>query len=56
MDRNGSEVVGEDSFPGMWNDTNKDPVMGKFGKYMGLASRVHWKKQQKIKWEKWAGT
>lgn len=56
MDRNGSGVVCEDRFPVMGNDTNKDPVMGKFSKYMRLASQVQQKKQQRIKWNKWVGT
>ena len=56
MDRNGSGVVCEDRFPVMGNDTHKDPVMGKFSKYMRLASQVQQKKQQRIKWNKWVGT
>lgn len=40
----------------MGSDTNKDPVMGKFSKYMGLASKVQQKQQQRIKWNKWVGT
>lgn len=52
MERNGSGVVCEDRFPVMGNDTSKDPVMGKFSKYMGLTSKVQQKQQQRIKWNK----
>lgn len=39
----------EDRFPVMGNDTNKDPVMGKFSKKVRLASKVQQKQQQKGK-------
>ena len=55
-DRTGRGMVCEDGFPGMRSDTNKNPVMGTFGNCMGLASRVHCKKQQKVKRENWVGT
>ena len=40
----------------MGNGIYKDPNLGTLDKRTGLVSRVHWKRQQKIKWEKWIGT
>lgn len=56
FDKNGPGVIWEDGFPGLENDINKEPVMGKSGKCMGLVSRVHWKKQQTVKRERGVGT
>lgn len=55
FDRNESGVGCENSILGMGIGTNKNPKGGKFGKCLGLVSRVHWEKQHKIRWEKWIG-